>query len=85
MDRDRHPLRQYRDDNGISLAKLAADVGTTRQSLFRIETGDNQSNLHWRFLARLSTDGKLSANDFLPPAPPEQSTPQHAESERLAT
>lgn len=32
-----HPLRQYRERTGLSLAAVAARVGVTRQTLSRIE------------------------------------------------
>lgn len=60
-----HPLKAYRDRNGISLAKLAEAAGTTRQSLFRIEAGTQSPTLEMMARICAATDNEVTANDFM--------------------
>jgi len=60
-----HPLRAYRERSGISLAKLADLVGTTRQSLFRIEGGSQNPTLEMMAKITAATNGEVTANDFV--------------------
>lgn len=61
-----HPLAQYRTRKGYSREKVAKDAGTTRQTVYRIEHGEQVPSLTLvgRFVAL--SGGELSANDFLP-------------------
>lgn len=61
-----HPLTRYRHDADLSMAALAAKAGTTRQTIHRIESGEQRPS--WELAARLIavSEGRLSADDFLP-------------------
>ncbi|WP_428833371.1 helix-turn-helix transcriptional regulator [Methylorubrum rhodesianum] len=37
-----HPLRQYREDNGLTAETLASSLGCSKATISRIETGDQQ-------------------------------------------
>ena len=64
-----HPLTIYRSTAGLSMKAMAMLSGTTRVSIFRIEKGRQWPSL--ALVRRLisASEGKLSANDFLPPEP----------------
>ena len=72
-----HALTKFRTSNGLSMEQVAKLAGTTRQSIFRIESGGQTPSL--ALVQRLidASSGSLSADDFLPSA---QSTkpPTHA-------
>ena len=62
-----HPLTIYRSTAGLTMSRMAAMSGTTRVSIFRIE-----KHRQWPSLALVrrlisASEGKLSADDFLPP------------------
>jgi transcriptional regulator with XRE-family HTH domain len=65
METHLHPLRTYRERHGISLAKLAEIVGTTRQSLFRIEGGTQRPALDMMARIAAATNGEVTANDLV--------------------
>jgi len=60
-----HALARFRAKAGLSRRAVADAVGTSRQSIHRIETGSQQPS--WDLAAKLIqlSDGRLSADDFL--------------------
>jgi len=65
-----HALAEFRTRKGLSKAAIAAKVGISRQSIHRIERGEQTPSL--ALVRRLvdATDGELRADDFMPPAEP---------------
>lgn len=61
-----HPLTQYRLATGTSREALAKAAGTSRQTIHRIEAGEQSPSLD--LVARLidATGRAVSAADFLP-------------------
>lgn len=64
-----HPLTRLRAETNLSRAALAARVGTSRQTIHRIEAGEQVPSLD--LVGRLikaarEAGGNLSADDFLP-------------------
>ena len=64
-----HPLATFRQKSGLSKEALAKRVGTTRQSIHRIEAGKQTPSL--ALVSRLIEIAKeesrdLRADDFLP-------------------
>ncbi len=61
-----HPLAVFRAERGWSRQDLAEIARTTRQTIHRIETGEQQPS--WNLAVRLIdiSDGQLTADDFLP-------------------
>lgn len=59
-------LREYRLSKGLSQEALARRLGVGKAAICRIEKGSRLPSLP--LIARIVriTDGKLSANDFLP-------------------
>lgn len=62
MSRD-HPLRRYRNDNNLTLAELATQVGTTDATLSRIET--RQLRPGHNLLIRLADVTGISIDDLV--------------------
>jgi DNA-binding XRE family transcriptional regulator len=60
-----HPLKEYRQRAGLSVSDLAEKVGVSRQSIFRIEAGDQTPSLDLVSRITRATGGKVTANDFL--------------------
>lgn len=60
-----HPLRNYRQESGISLTALAERCGTSAATISRIERGEQwpDSELMQKLID--ATIEKVSANDFL--------------------
>lgn len=58
-----HPLKQYRTENGLTLADLAERAKTSEASLSRIETGKQAPSLG--MLAKLKAATGLTADVFL--------------------
>lgn len=60
-----HPLRNYRQEAGISLSTLAEQCGTSTATISRIERGAQwpESELLQKLVD--ATGGRVSANDFL--------------------
>ena len=65
METSLHPLRAYRKRAKISVAKLAEIVGTSRQSLFRIEGGSQNPTLEMMAKITVATNGEVTANDLV--------------------
>lgn len=68
-----HPLTLYRTRHNLSLAKLAEAVGTTRQSLFRIEKGDQKPTFEMMAKIAAATNDEVTATDLVaavPSSPP---------------
>lgn len=63
-----HPLIDFRKKNGLSRRAMAERVHTSRQTIHRIEKGDQTPSL--ALVGRIinATGGELRADDFLPPA-----------------
>ena len=61
-----HPLTRFRQDSKLSRAALAKQVRTSRQTIHRIEKGDQTPSLD--LVRRLveAAGGKLRADDFFP-------------------
>lgn len=69
---DTHPLADFRVKANLSRAELALLAGTTRQTIHRIESGEQTPSLALvrRLVGVADARGqKLRADDFLPPAP----------------
>ena len=61
-----HPLRAYRDRVGLSLDEFARLVGdTTRQSLFRIEKGQQAPSLDLIHRITKATNGEVTADELV--------------------
>jgi len=60
-----HALTIYRTKAGLSMRAVAEAAGTSRQTIHRIENGEQQPS--WDLAARLIrvSGGWLSADDFL--------------------
>lgn len=65
-----HPLRSYLDRTGLTLEKFGASVGVAQSTLSRIIHRRHMPSMALVARIALATKGALSANDFLPPAPP---------------
>lgn len=67
-----HPLAKFRNKAKLSRAELALLAGTTRQTIHRIEAGEQTPSLALvRRLVSVAADRgqKLRADDFMPAAP----------------
>lgn len=64
-----HALRRWRKENGISLAKLAEKVESTKSWLSRIEGGEQASA---ELISKLKAETGLSADHFIRAAEPAQ-------------
>ena len=62
-------LKQYRTAKGLSQEDFAKSVGVQKAAISRIEQGKRVPSMG--LVARIveASDGELSANDFMPPAP----------------
>lgn len=62
-----HPLALYRKRNNVPAGEIAKLAKTTRQTVHRIENGDQTPSLD--MVARLieATNGALKADDFIRP------------------
>ncbi len=60
-----HPLKDYREANGLTLEALAARVGVSAATLSRIEAGENLPSMS--LVGRLKAETGISADLFLPP------------------
>ncbi len=60
-----HPLTRFRELAGISVADFAKQVGTTRQSIFRIEKWEQTPSLGLVSKMCAATNGTLKASDFI--------------------
>lgn len=58
-----HPLREFRDRNGLRLEDLAARVGASISMLSRIEAG--RARPSFKLLKRLVEETGTSADEFL--------------------
>lgn len=61
-----HPLTQYRQDHGLSIEDMAKLVGTTRQSIHRIETGGQTPSFDMAEKIIAATNNALSVDDLMP-------------------
>jgi transcriptional regulator with XRE-family HTH domain len=72
-----HPLRTYRHKVGITLDHLASQVGATKSTLSRIESGARFPSVDLISRLVVASDGLLRADDFLPvrqPLPAQSAT-----------
>lgn len=67
-----HPLRRWRNRNGMSLATLAGRVGVTASHLSEVETGKNSVSLE--LAAKLSRETQDDSG--VPEVPIERFVPQ---------
>lgn len=79
-----HPLRTHLRDTGQTLEAFAAKVGSSAPSLSRIINGKQSPSLSLVGRILAAAGGKLSANDFLPPAPPPRARARTREQGRAA-
>lgn len=61
-----HALKTYRTANRISAQQLAETVGTTRQTIHRIEAFKVSPSLELVGRIVRATGGEIRADDFLP-------------------
>jgi transcriptional regulator with XRE-family HTH domain len=61
-----HPLRTYRHKVGITLDRLASQVGAAKSTLSRIEGGTRFPSVDLISRLVVASDGLLRADDFLP-------------------
>lgn len=59
-----HPLAVFREKSGLSKQEIAARAKTTRQTIHRIESGDQLPSLG--LVRRLMDVTGLRADDFVP-------------------
>jgi putative transcriptional regulator len=62
-----HPLKSYRERANLSAAELAAKVGTTRQTIHRIEKGDQNPSFDLMQRIAAATSNAITPNDFMGP------------------
>ncbi len=63
-----HPLRQFREEQGLSQEALGERLGVTGMTIYRWETGDRlPQRSQWPAIAKLTG---LDAADFMPFAKP---------------
>ncbi len=65
-------IRHYRQNRGMTQTQLAEQLGTTTQSVSRLETGNMRLSIDW--LERIGTALGVHATALLP-APQDQTTP----------
>lgn len=75
----RHPLRAYRERNGLSLAAMAARIATAPSTLLRIEAGQNHAS--YELMTRIfdATAGTVTPNKLVEwsrSVPPQAVTPR---------
>jgi len=68
MERDKHPLRAYREQRNLSLETLAASVGTTKQCLSRVELWQQSPSVSLLRRIHEATNGAVTPNDIILPA-----------------
>jgi len=61
-----HALTKFRSVQGMSKAELARLAGTTRQTIHRLENGEQTPSLALLHRIREATGGAVSSDDFLP-------------------
>jgi DNA-binding XRE family transcriptional regulator len=61
----KHPLTAYREETGVKSVVLAGELDISRQSLFRIEKGQQTPSVDLIKRIVSVTGGKISANDLL--------------------
>lgn len=60
-----HPLKRFRTARGLSMQALGDAVGVSKQTISRIESGEDDPSLALIRRIVAFADGALSANDFL--------------------
>lgn len=60
-----HPLRAYRKKHGLSMVALAAVAGTTRQTIFRVENGQQEPSVSLMRRLAKATDNKVTEDEIL--------------------
>lgn len=61
-----HALTRFRLSSGLSRKEVAKRAGTTRQTIHRIEAGNQQPS--WKLASKLIevAEGELTTDDFMP-------------------
>jgi DNA-binding XRE family transcriptional regulator len=62
-----HPLTQYIERSGVGRTALARRAETSRQTIHRIERGEQSPSLDLVRRIITATGDELGADDFLPP------------------
>lgn len=65
-----HPLRQYRDEHGVSAAVMGERLGLTRQSIHRIENGEQSPSSDTLRRVSDATEGVVTPNHMIAAMPP---------------
>lgn len=65
-----HPLRLYRDANSISAATLGERLRLSRQSIHRLENGEQAPSAETLRRVLEATEGVVSPNDMIAAMPP---------------
>lgn len=68
----KHPLQNFAEDAGVSIAEIATRAGCSRMTIYRVM--DGKQNTTVRLLERISaaTGGVVSVADLLPKQEPAQ-------------
>lgn len=60
-----HPLKKYRVENDLSQSDVAGLIGTTKQTVCRIETGTRTASAELMLKIAEMTGNKVTPNDLL--------------------
>lgn len=66
----KHALTRFRERRGLSMAELARMAETSRQTIHRIENGDQWPSRDLMAKLKEVTGGAVTADDFLPTEKP---------------
>jgi DNA-binding XRE family transcriptional regulator len=64
-EKPKHPLAAYREAKNVRPSVAAKELAISRQSLFRIENGDQTPSVELIKRIVAFTDGKVSASDLV--------------------
>ena len=62
---NKHPLAAFREERGLRSSQVAEELNISRQSLFRIENGDQNPSVDLIKRIVTFTEGKVSASDLV--------------------
>lgn len=60
-----HPLTAYRNEHGLSLEALGAQIGATKSMVWKWEKGETVPRRHFANKLYELTEGKVTPNDFV--------------------